>query len=86
MSQPKHQPSEAPSRALPKGMSEDGHEADRPVTFSYSQDNHPPLKRTLIRAIERASGQRRMKRIYEREIASPMRETENFYDLAIEAL
>ena len=74
------------SRRLPDGMSADGHDETKPVTFSYSQDNQPPIKRTLIRAIERASGQHSLKRLYEREIASPARAQENFYDLVIEAM
>lgn len=74
------------SRALPKDLTADGHNPDEPVIFSYSNDSFPPMKRALIRTIEAASGQRRLKKLYEREIASPLYTDENFFDLAIKAL
>ena len=77
---------ERTSRILPTGMNADGHDPSQDVIFSYSNDSFPPIKRTLIRAIEAASGQRRLKKLYEREIITPMLAGENFFDLAIKAL
>lgn len=74
------------SRSLPTGMNADGHDATQPVIFSYSSDSHPPIKRLLIKIIEAASGQRRMKKLYEREIEAPVFAGGNFFDLAIQAL
>lgn len=54
-------------------------------TFSYAASDDPWLKRKLIRAIERATGQPHLKRIYDDNRAHPVA-GETFFDAAIRRL
>jgi len=74
------------SRELPNSLSPDGHDARDEIIFSYSDDSFPKLKQTVIKAIERASGQRRLKRLYDEQISTADFGAENFFDVAIKAL
>ena len=60
----------------------DAHEADN---FSYAAPDDPRLKRLVIRAIERMTGQKHLKNLYDRHRQSP-REGESFWDAAIRQL
>ncbi len=59
---------------------------DSELSFSYSSPDQPKLKQLMIRAIERASGQRGLKKMYYREISGTERQHIDFYDLAIAAM
>jgi putative hemolysin len=63
-------------------MQIDAHEPDH---FSYAAPNDPRLKRIVIRAIERMSGQPYLKHLYETNRKSPI-PGENFWDAAIRLL
>jgi putative hemolysin len=55
------------------------------VIFSYADPSDPRLKRTLIRAVEQATGQRTLKRIYLDHCARPP-DGESFWDAAVRYL
>ncbi|HVZ70165.1 MAG TPA: lysophospholipid acyltransferase family protein [Rhizomicrobium sp.] len=59
--------------------------ADTVDTFSYAAPSDPRLRRALIRAIERVTGQPYLKRIYEENRARPIA-GESFFDAAIRRL
>lgn len=58
--------------------------ADR-LLFSYASADDPALRRIAIRAIERLTGQPRLKRIYVENLRHP-RVGENFWDAAVRRL
>ncbi len=53
--------------------------------FSYATANDPPLKRSVIRLVERATGQPRLKRMYLHNQRFP-RPDENFWQAAVRSL
>jgi len=59
---------------------------DSDLVFSYSSPDQPKLKQLMIRAIERASGQNGLRKMYYREISGAERSHIDFYDLAIAAM
>lgn len=58
----------------------------KPLVFSYSVPEYPPLKRFMIRAIETAGGGRRLKRLYYDKIDGQERPHVDFFDLVIDAM
>jgi len=58
---------------------------DVPENFSYAAPDDPRLRRFLIRAVERMSGQPYLKRLYDQHRANP-RDGESFWDAAIRLL
>ncbi|MGF7163475.1 putative hemolysin [Rhodoligotrophos appendicifer] len=59
--------------------------SDSLVRFTYSQSDHPVLRRVLIRAVEKISGQPRLKRLYDSIHAGPETE-ETLFAAAIRLL
>ena len=59
--------------------------ANAPENFSYSSPDDPALRRFLMRAIERMSGQPYLKHLYETNRNKPL-PGENFWDAAIRLL
>jgi putative hemolysin len=55
------------------------------VRFSYSTSEQPLIQRTVIQAIERIGGQRRLKKLYDEHYSNP-RQGEGFFDAAIRLL
>src|SRR5438477_9719166 len=55
------------------------------MRFSYSTSEQPLLQRTVIRAIERLGGQRRLKKLYDQH-QRDIRHGETFFDAAIRLL
>ena len=51
------------------------------MRFSYSTSEQPLLQRTVIRAIERLGGQRRLKKLYDQH-QRDIRHGETFFDAA----
>lgn len=60
------------------------HEQSEPVRFSYAHDGQSPFRRLLITLIERASGSRHLKRLYDDWVASGA--GGNPFDVAIQLL
>ena len=58
---------------------------DPPDTFSYAAPDDPKLKRFVIRAIERLTGQPYLKWLYDQHVTHPV-PGENFWDAAIRQL
>ena len=52
-------------------LSEDDESPPKAVRFSYSRPEHPWLNRTVIRIIERLSGQARLEYLYRQWAANP---------------
>jgi putative hemolysin len=57
----------------------------KPVRFSYSTADQPPLQRAVIQAIEKMGGQRKLKKLYFQHQKS-VADGENFFDAAIRLL
>jgi putative hemolysin len=64
-------------REYPVGMDD--------YVFSYATPTDPPVKRQLIRLVEKATGQPTLKRLYLENHRSP-RPTESFWDAAVRCL
>jgi putative hemolysin len=56
-----------------------------PYLFSYATANDPPVKRSLIRLVERATGQPKLKRLYLENLRNP-RPNESFFAAAVRKL
>lgn len=64
----------------------DGPEPDGDIRFSYASAEFPLARRLLIQAIERLSGQRRLKRLYDANMDAVGRGEACFFDTAVAAL
>ncbi len=60
-------------------------DAHQPENFSYAAPDDPRLKRLLIRAIERMTGQPYLKHLYETNRKAPL-PGENFWEMAVRLL
>lgn len=60
--------------------------APQSVRFSYSSPESPPLRRLLIQTLERAGGQRKLKRLYDRKVVTHWTDETDFFGLAVQAL
>jgi len=49
-----------------------------PINFSYASPQQPPITRSFIRSVERLTGQRRLKRLYEQYCATHSPDTDFF--------
>jgi putative hemolysin len=68
-----------------RGSGGNKRKAGESVRFSYSTSDQPLIQRTVIRAIEKIGGQRRLKRLYDEHLNNP-RLGEGFFDAAIRLL
>src|SRR5690242_6082940 len=59
--------------------------AGEPIRFSYSTSDQPLIQRSVIRAIDKMGGQRRLKQLYDEHQDNP-RQGESFFDAAIRLL
>jgi putative hemolysin len=59
--------------------------SSQPPRFSYATETDPRLKRLLIRAIERMTGQPHLKRLYEERRAT-LKDGDNFWEVAVRSL
>jgi putative hemolysin len=62
-----------------------GKRSRKRVRFSYSTSEQPLIQRTVIQAIEKIGGQRRLKKLYDEHQTNP-RDGESFFDAAIRLL
>lgn len=56
------------------------------VVFTYSSPQFSAFQRMMIRAIERAGGQRKLRRLYDEQVAGRWDESADFFALAVAAL
>ena len=60
--------------------------APKELRFTYASEGFSPLRRLFIRAVEKASGQGRLKRRYNREIMTGLEHGACFFESALDAL